>query len=124
MRTAGHGGTADEGANKPSKGRAPYRIKRWTHIERDLRLERGPLLAGVDEVGRGPIAGPVVACAVIMPPDMRAIREGAHAGARDAKAAEEMLTNLQSSVEFFRQGLFGPEPDKASTSPRNGDTAQ
>jgi ribonuclease HII len=28
----------------------------------------------VDEVGRGPIAGPVVACAVIMPPDMRAIR--------------------------------------------------
>ncbi len=56
------------------KGRAPYRLKRWTHIERDLRAERGPLLAGVDEVGRGPLAGPVVACAVIMPPDMRAIR--------------------------------------------------
>jgi len=33
----------------------------------------GPLLAGVDEVGRGPLAGPVVACAVIMPPDQRAI---------------------------------------------------
>jgi ribonuclease HII len=32
------------------------------------------LLAGVDEVGRGPLAGPVVACAVIMPPDARAIR--------------------------------------------------
>ena len=36
--------------------------------------EFGPLLAGVDEVGRGPLAGPVVACAVIMPPDARAIR--------------------------------------------------
>jgi ribonuclease HII len=56
------------------------RRKRWTTIERDLRAEKGPLLAGVDEVGRGPIAGPVVACAVIMPPDMRAI-----AGVDDSK---------------------------------------
>lgn len=39
------------------------------------------MLAGVDEVGRGPIAGPVVACAVVMPPDMRAIR-----GVDDSKA--------------------------------------
>jgi ribonuclease HII len=74
LRTEGSRGATD-GSNEPSpKSRAPYRIKRWTHIERDLRKERGPLLAGVDEVGRGPIAGPVVACAVIMPPDMRAIR--------------------------------------------------
>jgi len=56
------------------------RRKRWTTIERDLRLQKGPLLAGVDEVGRGPIAGPVVACAVIMPPDTRAI-----AGVDDSK---------------------------------------
>jgi len=47
--------------------------QRWTSIERELRAEKGPLLAGVDEVGRGPLAGPVVACAVIMPPDARAI---------------------------------------------------
>jgi ribonuclease HII len=39
-----------------------------------VRDARGPLLAGVDEVGRGPLAGPVVACAVVMPPDARAIR--------------------------------------------------
>jgi ribonuclease HII len=51
-----------------------YRRKRWTTIERDLRIQKGPLLAGVDEVGRGPIAGPVVACAVIMPAGMAAIR--------------------------------------------------
>ena len=56
------------------------RRKRWTTIERDLRLQKGPLLAGVDEVGRGPIAGPVVAAAVIMPPDTRAI-----AGVDDSK---------------------------------------
>jgi ribonuclease HII len=56
------------------------RRKRWTTIERDLRADKGPLLAGVDEVGRGPIAGPVVACAVIMPCDTRAI-----AGVDDSK---------------------------------------
>ena len=73
---------AAEGSKGPTaKSRAPYRIKRWTQIEKDLRKERGPLLAGVDEVGRGPIAGPVVAAAVIMPPDMRAIR-----GVDDSKA--------------------------------------
>lgn len=47
---------------------------RWSAIERNLRSSRGPLLAGVDEVGRGPLAGPVVACAVVMPFDARAIR--------------------------------------------------
>ena len=54
---------------------------RWSAIERDLRSSRGPLLAGVDEVGRGPLAGPVVACAVVMPADARAIR-----GVDDSKA--------------------------------------
>lgn len=38
------------------------------------------MIAGVDEVGRGPLAGPVVACAVIMPPGRRAI-----AGVDDSK---------------------------------------
>ena len=46
---------------------------RWKPIERDLRKSVGPLIAGVDEVGRGPLAGPVVACAVVMPPELRAI---------------------------------------------------
>ncbi len=58
-------------------------MARWTTIERNLRAEHGPLLAGVDEVGRGPLAGPVVACAIVMPPDMRAI-----AGVDDSKALD------------------------------------
>ena len=38
------------------------------HFYENLLYERGySLLAGIDEVGRGPLAGPVVACAVILP---------------------------------------------------------
>lgn len=66
-------------AKQTRRGHMPRR-KRWTTIERDLRIEKGPLLAGVDEVGRGPIAGPVVACAVIMPAETRSI-----AGVDDSK---------------------------------------
>ena len=58
--------------------------KRWSGIERQLRATHGPMLAGVDEVGRGPLAGPVVACAVIMPADRRAI-----AGVDDSKRVAE-----------------------------------
>src|SRR6266550_8616637 len=71
---------------KQTRRRLVPRRKRWTTIERDLRAAKGPLLAGVDEVGRGPIAGPVVACAVIMPADIRAI-----AGVDDSKR----LTHIQ-----------------------------
>jgi ribonuclease HII len=55
-------------------------MARWSPIERTLRAQYGPLLVGVDEVGRGPLAGPVFACAVVMPPDQRAI-----AGVDDSK---------------------------------------
>lgn len=67
-------------AQEAPRHRAAHRRKRWTTIEKEIRAQHGPLIAGVDEVGRGPLAGPVVACAVIMPPDMRAI-----AGVDDSK---------------------------------------
>ena len=57
---------------------------RWSTIERDLRKQHGPLIAGVDEVGRGPLAGPVVACAVVMPPERRAMP-----GINDSKQLSE-----------------------------------
>jgi ribonuclease HII len=37
--------------------------------ERALRARGISLVAGVDEAGRGPLAGPVIAAAVILPPD-------------------------------------------------------
>src|SRR5690348_17796435 len=77
-----------------SRGEKPKpRRHRWSAIERTLRSTIGPLIAGVDEVGRGPLAGPVVACAVIMPPDERAIR-GVDDSKRLAPPERERLAHL------------------------------
>lgn len=40
--------------------------------ERGLNVQGYRFIAGIDEVGRGPLAGPVVAAAVILPPDLDA----------------------------------------------------
>ncbi len=47
------------------------------HFESRVRLLGHNLIAGVDEVGRGPLAGPVVAAAVILPkqPDIPGIKD-------------------------------------------------
>ncbi len=39
------------------------------HHEQELRAAGYPIICGVDEVGRGPLAGPVCAAAVILPQD-------------------------------------------------------
>lgn len=39
------------------------------HFDEELRTEAGGLFCGVDEAGRGPLAGPVYAAAVILSPD-------------------------------------------------------
>ena len=49
------------------------RERRWRELAGfDRRLAAGRLLAGVDEAGRGPLAGPVTAGAVILPPGYHA----------------------------------------------------
>ncbi len=52
----------------------------WSALERSLRRSGATVIAGVDEVGRGPLAGPVVVCAIVMPAGRRAI-----AGVTDSK---------------------------------------
>ncbi len=42
-----------------------------THLENMLAEKGYRYICGVDEVGRGPLAGPVVAAAVIMPPETK-----------------------------------------------------
>ena len=47
----------------------PYDIDLKLKIERELISDGAKYICGVDEVGRGPLAGPVVCAAVIMPLD-------------------------------------------------------
>lgn len=54
--------------------RGELREARWRELaEFDRDAAAGLLMAGVDEVGRGPLAGPVTAAALILPPDYRAL---------------------------------------------------
>jgi ribonuclease HII len=55
---------------KTKAGRArsqTWRLKKLLEMERGLWDQGFELVAGVDEVGRGPLAGPVIAAAVILP---------------------------------------------------------
>lgn len=50
------------------KGAETKRIKRLHAIEDNIRIEKGFCnIAGIDEAGRGPLAGPIVAAACILP---------------------------------------------------------
>jgi len=71
---------------------------RWSTIERDLRTQHGPLIAGVDEVGRGPLAGPVVACAVVMPPEKRAMPGINDSKQLSAKMREKLIGKILANA--------------------------
>lgn len=59
-------------------------IKAWEIRQMfDEVLSEGSIVVGIDEVGRGPLAGPVVAAAVILPPHASLI------GLRDSKKLSE-----------------------------------
>ena len=55
-------------------------------IEKELRV-RYPVIAGIDEAGRGPLAGPVVAAALILPAGIRI------SGLNDSKKLTETQRN-------------------------------
>ena len=63
------------------------------HVEEGKRAAGFRLVAGVDEAGRGPLAGPVVVAAVILPPDV-AVPPVADSKALSAKARGELRKAL------------------------------
>lgn len=53
--------------NKKVRDLEQERLEKLTHYEREVRSQGFRIIAGVDEAGRGPLAGPVVAAACIIP---------------------------------------------------------
>ncbi|MGE5177153.1 MAG: ribonuclease HII [Hyphomicrobiales bacterium] len=70
------------------------RRKGLSSFDEDYRARWGDLIAGVDEAGRGPLAGPVVAACVVLPPGRRM------AGVRDSK--EMTAAEREDALERIR----------------------
>ena len=80
-------------------------MKKQSNAEEKLVIERALLakgvkyVAGVDEVGRGPLAGPVVCAAVIMPLDEGLLVEGVDDSKKlSAKKREALSEKIQSTA--------------------------
>ena len=66
------------------------------------------LIAGVDEAGRGPLAGPVVAAAVVLPPD--AILQGLDDSKKLSPAKrEELFPKIQTQAIAYGVAVVNPE---------------
>jgi ribonuclease HII len=77
-------------------------------FDESVRTRGFPLIAGVDEAGRGPIAGPVVAAAVILPRGVRI------EGVRDSKTIgrterEDLCSQIRQRALSIGISAVGPD---------------
>ena len=81
----------------------------WRRLARaEARIAgRGTTLAGVDEAGRGPLAGPVVAAAVVLAPDR--CWEGLDDSKKLApETREEIFARVMQQARAFSWAVIGP----------------
>ena len=84
------------------------RLEEMKRYESDLRSSGARFIGGVDEVGRGPLAGPVVACCCVLPEDFSVL------GVDDSKKLsekkrEELFDRITSEALAFGIGEVDPE---------------
>ena len=94
---------------KPKKRRETPQEKliRLTRIEEELWAQ-GKIIAGIDEVGRGPLAGPVVTACVSIPRDKLVL------GVDDSKKLSEkkreaLFDQLKSAADYCETCFMWPE---------------
>lgn len=99
----------------PTRSPRPVRAPASPHLDHERAFWRCdlPAVAGVDEVGRGALAGPLVAAAVVLPrcdgPDLRRLRR-ALAGVRDSKLLSperrrELIEPLTAAARAIAVGM-------------------
>jgi len=80
---------------KENRMKKEYNLEEKKKYENELYSKGYQFIGGVDEVGRGPLAGPVVCAAVILPKDCKII------GIDDSKKLSEKKRN-----ELFDKVIF------------------
>ena len=92
-----------------AKGRAEtLRLTRLTRFERELREQGYARIAGVDEAGMSPLAGPVVAAAVILPEGYR--RDGIDDSKKlTAAQRDELRVHILADAVAWGVGVVEPE---------------
>ena len=74
----------------------------------ERQYEDSVLVCGIDEAGRGPLAGPVVAGAVILPRDCEILFLN-DSKKLSEKRREELFLEIQEKAVSFAVGVVGPE---------------
>lgn len=74
----------------------------------EKKYEEAGYICGIDEVGRGPLAGPVVAGAVILPKDCRLLYLN-DSKQLSAKKREELYPQIMEEAVSVGIGFVGPE---------------
>ncbi len=81
----------------------------WLYYERELWRSGFCHVAGVDEAGRGPLAGPVVAAAVVFRPDAPPIDGINDSKQLSASRREELFKTIIASATSIGVGSASPE---------------
>lgn len=86
-------------AGRPARARPAAQPDLLVH-ERGLWGRGLTLVAGVDEAGRGPLAGPVCAAAVILPPgcELPGVRDSKHLTAEERQHLEPTIRQVATAV--------------------------
>ena len=84
-------------------------------IEREVRAAGYEWIAGLDEAGRGPLAGPVVAAAVVLPSDCHI--PGLQDSKRlTARQREVVYSRIQQQAVAYGVGSISPRRSISTTS--------
>ena len=81
----------------------------WLYFESALWNDGVERVAGIDEAGRGPLAGPVVAAAVIFKPDTSAIAGIDDSKRLSARQREQLFAQIHAAAWGVGVGLASPE---------------
>lgn len=86
---------------------AEEKLQRLTEIEREC-WDRGLVIAGIDEVGRGPLAGPVVTACVSIP-QSRLVPGVDDSKKLSEKRREQLYPLLLEAADYAETCFLGPE---------------